>query len=86
MLIEYVQSAMRIARYKLLDDGTFFGEIPGFQGVWANAASLEGCREELQSTLEDWIVLGLRLNHSLPVVGGMDLNPKEAPAIQGDVA
>ncbi len=38
MLTKYIQAALHRASYKILpDDGTFFGEIPGFQGVWANA-------------------------------------------------
>jgi predicted RNase H-like HicB family nuclease len=61
MLLEYIRAAMRLAHYKLLEDGTYFGEIPGFAGVWANEPSLEECREELQSALEDWILLGLSL-------------------------
>jgi len=74
MLLEYVQAAMHGAKYKLLDDGSFFGEIPGFDGVWANEATLESCREELQAVLEDWVILGLRMNHELPVVRGVNLN------------
>jgi predicted RNase H-like HicB family nuclease len=76
MLIEYVQAAMRQAKYKILEDETFFGNIPGFEGLWASADTLEGCREELQSALEDWILLGLRLGHSLPVVAGIDLTAR----------
>ena len=44
MLTNYIRSAMRRATYEILPDGTFYGEIPGFQGVWANSATLEGCR------------------------------------------
>lgn len=74
MLTEYIRAAMRQAKYEILpDDGTFYGEIPGFQGVYNNAATLEDCREQLQEVLEGWIVLGLRLGHSLPVVDGIEL-------------
>ncbi|WP_258169516.1 type II toxin-antitoxin system HicB family antitoxin [Nostoc sp. 'Peltigera membranacea cyanobiont' N6] len=54
----------------MLEDGTFYGEILECQGVWANAATLEACREDLQDTLEGWIVLGLRLGHTLPILYG----------------
>jgi predicted RNase H-like HicB family nuclease len=75
MITAYIQAAMRHAHYEILEDNEgFYGEILGFQGVWANAATLEACREELQSALEDWIVVGLRLGHTLPVVDGLDLN------------
>ena len=73
MLTAYIRAAMRGARYEILPDGTFYGEIPGFQGVYANTPNLEGCREELQEVLEGWIVLGLRLGHSLPAVDGIEL-------------
>jgi len=73
MLTGYIQAAMRRAKYEILPDGTFYGEIPGFQGVYANMSSLDECRAELQAVLEGWIVLGLRLGHTLPVVDGIDL-------------
>ena len=32
MLFEYVQKGLERAQYKNLDDGTWFAEIPGFEG------------------------------------------------------
>jgi predicted RNase H-like HicB family nuclease len=78
MLITYIQNAMRLAKYEILQDGQYYGEIPGFDGIWAQADNLEACREELQSGLEDWLVLGLRMGHKLPVVAGIQLVPAEA--------
>ncbi len=74
MLTEYIQAALERAEYEKLEDGTYYAEIPGLQGVLANAPTLEGCRMQLREVLEDWIVLGLRLGHPLPVVAGIDLN------------
>ncbi len=73
MLTDYIQKAMNKARYEILEDGAYYGEIPGFQGVFAYADSLEACREQLQEVLEGWILLGLRLGHHLPTVDGIDL-------------
>jgi predicted RNase H-like HicB family nuclease len=73
VLTEYIQAAMRRASYEILDDGSFYGEIPGFQGVFADAETLEDCREQLREVLEGWIVLGLRLGHALPVIDGLSL-------------
>jgi hypothetical protein len=42
--------------------------------LWAECKTLEKCREELQSTLEDWLLLGLQLGHNLPVIDGLNLN------------
>jgi hypothetical protein len=74
MLTAYIRAAMGRARYEMLpDDGSYYGEVPGFQGVYANAGTLEGCREELESTLEDWILRNL----VLPEVGGLTLQIAE---------
>lgn len=78
MLTSYIHEAMRLAKYEILEDRTYYGDIPGFQGVWASAESLDACREELQSVLEDWLVVGLRMGHELPVVAGINLIPAEA--------
>ncbi len=82
MLTNYIQAAMHRATYELLEDGTFYGKIPECQGVWANAETLEGCRNELQEVLEGWIILGLRLQHTLPVVNAIDLTPELKPLLE----
>jgi predicted RNase H-like HicB family nuclease len=75
MLQAYIKAAMRLATYEILeDDGSYFGRIPGFQGVWANEKTLEGCRDELESVLEDWLLVGISLHHELPMIDGVDLN------------
>ncbi len=74
ILSEYVQQAMSQAVYDKLGDGTFAGRIPACKGVVAFGASLRACEDQLRSTLEDWILVGLKLGHPLPVIGGLDLN------------
>jgi predicted RNase H-like HicB family nuclease len=79
MLTKYIQAAMRQARYDILkDDGSYYGEIPGFEGVWASAKTLEECREQLAEVLEEWILLGVSRNDPLPVVDGIELKIKES--------
>ena len=73
MLTDYIQAAMEHARYEILDDGTYYGEIPDCPGVYANAETLERCRDQLREVLEDWIVLGLRMGHTFPVIDGISL-------------
>jgi predicted RNase H-like HicB family nuclease len=78
MLRNYIQTAMRRAKYEILpDDGSFYGEIPGFDGVYANANNLEKCREELEEVLEEWILMRVSRNMPLPVVEGIELVIKE---------
>ena len=68
MLTQYIAATMRKSKYEILaDDGTYYGEIPGFEGVWANTPSLEACREELAEVLEEWVLFrGSRLALGLP--------------------
>ncbi len=67
MLTAYIDAALRKAHYTPLPDGEgYFGTIEALQGVWAQADTLETCREELREVLEEWIVLGLKMGHPLP--------------------
>ncbi len=80
MLLDYIQAAMAKAKYEILSDNlSYYGRIPGFKGVWANADTLEGCRTELQSVLEGWILLGVRFGHRLPAVNGIRLRLPRMP-------
>ena len=66
MLTNYIRAAMRRAKYEiLLDDGTFYGEIPGFGGIYANANTVESCRGEIEEVLEGWILF--RVSRKLPL-------------------
>lgn len=73
MFNEYIDKAMRIAHFEQFEDGTYFGRIPGFKGVWANKSTKEECREELREVLEGWILLNIADHIPLPRVDGMTL-------------
>ena len=75
MLTAYINAAMRSAHYELLESGEgYIGKIPGLQGVWSNADTLEACRDELREVLEECIILGLKMNHHIPDIDGIELN------------
>ncbi len=74
ILSEYVEQVMAQAVYDKLEDGTFSGRIPPCKGVVAFGNTLRECEDELHSILEDWILVGIKLGHPLPVIGGIDLN------------
>ncbi|MBN2241029.1 MAG: hypothetical protein JW712_14765 [Dehalococcoidales bacterium] len=65
ILTDYVARALAEAVYDKLDDGTFYGKIPSCVGVVAFGVTLIECQKELQSALEDWILVGLKLGHTL---------------------
>jgi predicted RNase H-like HicB family nuclease len=77
VLTEYAQAAMCAARYELMENGRYYGFIPNCEGVWGEAATLEHCREELRGALESWIIGGLRHGDGLPIIEGIDLNPRD---------
>jgi predicted RNase H-like HicB family nuclease len=78
MLIQYLSAAMAKAHYEMLGGGEgFYGEIPGFDGVLAQADTLEACRAELASTLEDWLIFRISRHLPIPSVNGMDLTIRE---------
>ena len=77
MIIEYCQNAIENAEYRKLDDGTWFSEIPGFEGVWANGDSVEICRKELIEVLEEWLILKLKDNDPIPTVRGLKIEVRQ---------
>ncbi|MEX0728128.1 MAG: hypothetical protein WEB58_12080 [Planctomycetaceae bacterium] len=81
IISEYIGQAMAQADYDKLDDGSFAGRIPSCKGVVAFAPSLYECETQLQSVLEDWLLIGFQLKHPLPVIDGIDLNkePQDEP-------
>lgn len=74
ILTEYIEQALAQAIYDELQDGTFAGRIPLCPGVIAFGSTLGKCERELRSTLEEWILLGLKFKHPLPVISSIDLN------------
>jgi len=75
MLAQFIEMAMELGRYEIIeDDGSYWGEVPGFQGVWAKHETLTGCQRELREALSDWLALRLRLNLEIPELGRLNLN------------
>lgn len=74
ILTDYVDQALARAHYDKLEDATFAGKIPECPGVVAFADTLRECEQELRSVLEDWLLVGLKLGHNLPIIANIDLN------------
>lgn len=61
MIAEYITNVIKSAKYEILsEDNSVYAEIPGFQGVYANAETFEECRSELIEVLEEWLILRLQ--------------------------
>jgi len=70
---------MEHAIYREMEGGTrYFFELPDLQGVWADAATIEEGRAELQEVLADWIAIGLSLHQNFPIPDGIDINLEHA--------
>ena len=78
MLVEYINRALRKAKYEMLEDGTFFGTVPGLRGVLANARTLEACRDELAEVIEGWVFVRVAHGLSVPPVDGARIAVKGA--------
>ena len=74
ILTTYIKSTLEKAVLKQLEDGSYFGQIPDCPGVWANEQDLEYCRQVLQEVFEEWLLLKLKDNDPLPVIGEVNLN------------
>lgn len=69
---------MRQARYEILEeDGSFYGYVPAVSGVWANAKTLEACREELESVLEGWLLVSIADHSPILEIDGNRLEIRE---------
>jgi len=75
MLASYLDAAMELATYEIIEgEASYWGEIPGCQGVWARHKTLPGCQRGLREALGDWIALRLRLGLEIPEIAGLNLN------------
>jgi len=80
ILTDYVEAAMSQTVLEKLEHGSYAATIPACRGVVAFGPDPGTCKDELRSTLEDWVLVGLRIGHTLPVIAGIDLNtPSHEP-------
>ena len=82
MLTEYIDEALRRARYELIEDEDtpYYGEVPELPGVWASGRTLEGCRRELKDVVEGWILISVRRSLDIPPLGAVAITETGARA------
>lgn len=69
MFSEYVQAALTLAEYELIDDCEYCATVPDLRGVIATGKTIEECRADLIEAIEGWIALRLRLGMTIPSKG-----------------
>jgi predicted RNase H-like HicB family nuclease len=78
MIRQYIDAAMRRAKYEILpEDSTYYGEIAGIEGVYANAATLEACRDELEEVVEEWVLFRVSRNLAVPAIDGRTIQVRK---------
>jgi len=77
MLTRYIEAAISLAHYEPLEEGGYFGSIPGLDGAWGSGPTLEACRKELAEVLEDWLLFRLSRQLPIPSIQGIDLRIRE---------
>jgi predicted RNase H-like HicB family nuclease len=74
MLIEYIDEALKRARYEIIDnDESYYGEIKELKGIWATAKTLEECREKLKDVVEGWILISVKKGLKIPKLGSIEI-------------
>jgi predicted RNase H-like HicB family nuclease len=74
MLTEYIEEALKMARYELIEDEEpYYGEIDKLKGVWATGRTLEECRDNLKEVIEGWILLSIKKGLSIPKIGKFEI-------------
>ncbi len=80
MLVEYINRALRKAKYEMLEDGTFVATVPGLRGVLANAKTVEACRDQLAEVIEGWVLVRVAHGLRVPPMDGVKIVAGKATA------
>ena len=78
MIREYVEAALRAARYEKVEDGTFCAEVPELRGVLAIGETLEECRHQLGEVVEEWVLVRVARGLEVPAMGAVEVKVKQA--------
>lgn len=75
MLTEYIDEALRRARFELIEDKEtpYYGEVADLPGVWACGQTLESCRRELKEVVEGWILVSVKRSLGIPPLGSVKI-------------
>jgi predicted RNase H-like HicB family nuclease len=83
MLIEYIEEALKRARYEMIEDEEpYYGEVEELKGVWATGKTLEECRNNLKEVIEGWILLSIKKDLPIPALGNNEIREiKESTSV-----
>ena len=78
MIRQYVEEALRRARYDKLEDGTYCAEVRRLRGVLAIGQTLEECRNQLAEVVEEWVLVRVARRLSIPPLGRIEIKVRKA--------
>lgn len=78
MLTAYIATALRRARYEVVDGNEFCATVPGLRGVIATARTVEECRTQLAEVIEAWVLVRISRGLRVPALGGATVQVKKA--------
>ena len=73
MFLQYILEMMKLAKFEKLEDGTYYGCIPKFKGIWANESTKRECEKVLREVAEEWILLKVSQKNIPPAIHGKRL-------------
>jgi predicted RNase H-like HicB family nuclease len=79
MFSEYIEAALRRAKYETLENGTYMATVDGLRGVIATGETIEECRVDLIEVIEEWITIRLQRGLDIPALDGNSISVSQKP-------
>jgi predicted RNase H-like HicB family nuclease len=79
MFSEYIQAALKQAKYQILDNGSYMATVERLPGVIATGKTIEECREDLIEVIEEWVTIRLQRGLDIPSVDGLTIGISREP-------
>ena len=79
MFSEYIDAALRRAKYETLENGTYMATVDGLRGVIATGETIEACRVDLIEVIEEWITIRLQRGLDIPALDGNAISVSQEP-------
>jgi predicted RNase H-like HicB family nuclease len=79
MFSEYIDAALKRAKYDTLENGTYMATVDGLRGVIATGETIEACREDLIEVIEEWVTIRLQKGLDIPTLDGHVIGVSQEP-------
>jgi len=79
MFTEYIQAALKQAKYEILDNASYMATVEHLPGVIATGKTIEECREDLIEVIEEWVTIRLKRGLDIPSIDGLTIGVSGEP-------